>query len=434
VSLSVPAGFARQALVEEIDGEAAPDSGLEQAHALRAQVADAREFASFGKQWADLCARVAIPNVFMDPAVALAFAESWAAPVRVLLVWCSEGRTELAPRLVGAWLLVERVTRQSWPWTALVSPACPVAYLGTPVIEGEHAADVLAIMLEEIRKTPGLPKLVQAGDISDGSQITCALETVLAQGAGSARLIETRMRAKLVSGPDPGVFWAGSMSRQRLQGLSRKRRQLGKEGQLAFSAVDEPRAVAAALDDFLRLEASGWKGERHSALASDAATALFTVRMVAGLAQRRLVSIQSLSLDGVPVAMWVILYSGVAAYTWRTAFDESFGRFSPGILLLEDMTAHLLTQPGIAFTDSCNHRDVGHQAERWPDRHIVSDLLIDVASAGSARVLLLSWREIAIRACRRGARDLYHWLRGRLDGVVGRLRAFRSTLATRRSQ
>lgn len=431
MSLNIPASFGPPILVERQDGEALRLDGAESTHALHVQVADAREFAGIGEQWANLCTRAAVPNVFMDPAVASAFAESWTDPVRVLLAWQGGGATS-APRLVGAWLLVERVTRLSWPWAALVSPSCRVAYLGTPVIDQAFAAPALATMLETIRRTPGLPKLIEAGDFSVGSTMSGVLETVLAGGAGAARVIETRRRATLLSGPDPRTFWARSMSRQRLQGFARKRRQLGKEGELAFVSVEEPEAVVAALAEFLRLEASGWKGERLSALASDPATARFTVRMVAGLAQHRRVTIQSLRLDGAPVAMWVILYSGAAAYTWRTAFDEAFGRFSPGILLLEDTTAHLLTRAGVAFTDSCNARDAGHQAERWPDRHEVCDLLIDVSGTRSGRVQLLARREMAIRACRRGARDLYHRLRRGLGGVAGRLRNLRATLATRR--
>lgn len=394
--------------------------------ALRIQLASARDFASLRDQWTALAARAAVANVFMDPAVALAFAENWPDPVRILLAWDDEAEAGAAARLVGAWLLVERRTRLSWPWKALISPPGPVAYLGTPVIDRDHAVHALAAMLEAIRKTPGLPKLVQAGDMSGGSPVTDALETVLAGGAGRWRLIETRRRAKLTPHDDPKAFWASSMSARSLQGFARKRRQLGREGTLAFSCVDEPEAVAAGLEEFLRLEASGWKAARQSALACDAATAGFTRRMLAGLAERRLVSVQSLRLDGVPVAMWVVLFSGAAAFTWRTAYDEAYGRFSPGVLLLENSTAQLTSDPAIAFTDSCNHRDVGYQADRWPERHEVRDLLIDAGPDRPLRLLLLWGREKAIRSSREIARRLYHRLRRGFDNARHRLRGARA--------
>jgi hypothetical protein len=401
------------------------------ARSLRIQLANAREFAVLGSEWSDLAGRAAVPNVFMDPAVALAYDAAWPDKVRVLLAWADETKTETEEqsRLVGAWMLIERRTRLSWPWKALVSPPGPVSYLGTPVIDRGHVAPVLAAMLEAIRKTPELPKLIQAGDMSGGSAVAATLEAVLAGGAGRWRLLETRLRAKLTSCDDPKAFWAHSMSARRLQGFARKRRQLGKEGALEVTAVDEPEAVAAALEEFFRLEASGWKAARHSALACDPATERFTRKMVSELAKRRLIAIETLRLNEVPVAMWVLLFSGNAAFTWRTAYDESYGRFSPGALLLEDTTMRLLADPTVALTDSCNHRDVGHQAERWPERHEVRDLLIDAGPDRPLRLSLLAGREKVIRSGREMARQLYHRLRPQIEKLRLRLRGAGTTKA-----
>jgi CelD/BcsL family acetyltransferase involved in cellulose biosynthesis len=402
-----------------LDARAAGTSPL--GAALRVQIADACDFAALRAEWGALAARAAVANVFMDPAVALAFAAAWPDAVRVVLAWADEAAPEAGARLVGAWLLVERRTRLCWPWKALVSPPGPVAYLGTPVIDRDCVAPALRAMLAAIRSTPGLPKLIQAGDMSGGSAVATALENVLADGAGRARLIESRNRARLTVNDDPKGFWAGSMSARRLQGFARKRRQLGKEGKLVFTAVEEPAAVAAELEEFLRLEASGWKAARRSALICDPATARFTREMVRALAERRQVSIQSLRLDGTAVAMWVVLFSGNAAFTWRTAYDEAFSRFSPGVLLLEDTTTRLILDPAVAVSDSCNHRDVGYHAERWPERHEVRDLLIDAGPARPLRLFLLWGRETAFRHGREAARQLYHRLRRiRLPGAARR--------------
>lgn len=429
--MSVSATLSRHGRLPKEAGQARDLAGdrSRPAGALRIQLASPRGFAALREQWTDLVARAAVPNVFMDPAVALAFAAAWPDKVRILLAWADERETETQERLVGAWLLVERRTRLSWPWKALVSPPGPVAYLGTPVIDRAHLAPALVAMLDAIRRTPELPKLIQAGDISGGSAVMAALEAVLAGGAGQWRLLETRNRAKLTSCDDPKAFWASSMSAKRLQGFARKRRQLGKEGELTITMVEEPEAVAAGVEEFLRLEASGWKAVRHSALASHPATARFTREMVSDLAQRRLVSVEALRLNGVPVAMWVLLFSGNTAFTWRTAYDEAYSRFSPGALLLEHTTTRLLADPAIAVTDSCNHRDIGHQAERWPERHEVSDLLIDAGPDRPLRLLLLSGREKAFRNGKEAARQLYHRLRPEFDRIRDGLRGSRITKA-----
>lgn len=385
------------------------------------ELADARYFASIADAWMSLAMRAEVPNAFMDPAVALALVEAWPNPLKILLGWCRAGGPAAAPRLVGVWMLVEGRPRLSWPYRALVSPACALSYLGTPVIDPDHAQPVLAAMFAKIRETPDLPKLLQAGDMSDGVPLMDSLRAALEQGAGAWRLIERRTRAKLATRLHPAAYWVSSMSERSRQGFARKRRQLAKQGKLQFSSVEEPAAVAADVEEFLALEASGWKAARQSALACDAATALFTRRMVSGLAARRLVSIQSLRVDGRPVAMWIILYSGSGAFTWRTAYDENYRRFSPGVLLLEDTTLHLLSNPAVASTDSCNHRDSGFQAERWAGRHAVVDLLIDVGPVHPLRLTLLAVRERLLRRGKAGARLLYHFARRKRASLALRL-------------
>ena len=51
--------------------------------------------------------------------------------------------------------------------------------------------------------------------------------------------------------------------------------------------------------------------------------------------------------------MQLVVRAGTAAFTWKTAYDERFRDFSPGMLLLEDYTAALLADERIAFADSC---------------------------------------------------------------------------------
>jgi hypothetical protein len=182
-----------------------------------------------------LAARAGVPNAFTDPAVALAVVEAWPHPVRTLLAW-KDGEPGVAPPLVGAWLFVERRTRQSWPYRALVSPPCSVAYLGTPVIDPEHARPVLAAIFAKIRETPSLPRLLQAGDLSDDLVLIEAVKSALRQRGGTMALIERRTRAKLDTRLDPKTYWANSMSEYRHRGLARLRRQLDRRGRRWNSA------------------------------------------------------------------------------------------------------------------------------------------------------------------------------------------------------
>ena len=50
--------------------------------------------------------------------------------------------------------------------------------------------------------------------------------------------------------------------------------------------------------------------------------------------------------------MQIVAARRAAAFTWKTAYDETFHDFSPGMLLLEDYTAAFLADHTIAFVNS----------------------------------------------------------------------------------
>ena len=65
--------------------------------------------------------------------------------------------------------------------------------------------------------------------------------------------------------------------------LRRLRRRLADHGALTYRRRGRADEIAVAMEDFLALEAQGWKGRRKTALANNEATAAFA----RALAQRR---------------------------------------------------------------------------------------------------------------------------------------------------
>ncbi|HET8541364.1 MAG TPA: GNAT family N-acetyltransferase [Anaeromyxobacter sp.] len=124
--------------------------------------------------------------------------------------------------------------------------------------------------------------------------------------------------------------------------LRRRARRLGELGAVALQRVDGrggEAEVDAAVDAFLRLEASGWKGERGTAVALDPAIAGFYRRMAHDAAGRGALAIRALLLDGRPIAVHLgIVHRGVYLLP-KTAYEESLGNVSPGQLLQREVLA-----------------------------------------------------------------------------------------------
>jgi len=90
----------------------------------------------------------------------------------------------------------------------------------------------------------------------------------------------------------------------------------------------------------------------------------------------------SLELDGVPIAMLATLLAGETAFSFKTAFDETYARFSPGVLLqLENLS--LLNDPAVAWCDSCAAADHPMIDSLWRERRAIGRF--SIAIGGRAR-------------------------------------------------
>ena len=61
---------------------------------------------------------------------------------------------------------------------------------------------------------------------------------------------------------------------------------------------------------------------------------------------------RALDLDDRPLAMLVNFLVPPGGFSFKTAFDEDYARFSPGVLL-QQQNLDLLDDPRIAWVDSC---------------------------------------------------------------------------------
>jgi len=121
------------------------------------------------------------------------------------------------------------------------------------------------------------------------------------------------------------------LSRSRAKDLQRNLRRLKEIGTVSFERVDCPETVDRRLEEFLRIEHSGWKGARRTSFLANPRHAAFARLAYGGTAG--LSVIDSLLLDGKPIAVSINMASGTTNFTPKCAYDETYKRFSPGLLL-----------------------------------------------------------------------------------------------------
>ncbi|MFC4172929.1 GNAT family N-acetyltransferase [Microvirga sp. GCM10011540] len=355
------------------------------------EIASAQRFSALEDAWNDLVARAAVPNVSMHPAVALA-AQMANKPVHVILAWRS-CTADQPPQLVGAWVMTVGRLSSKLPLRVLISPVDSQMVLSTPVIDAEFISEAIAAMLDAVAASPDLPKILRANEFTADGPVGRALEEIL-EDRNAPAIVQRRLnRPKLQSALDGTSYLKNSLSAQRRSELRRYRRRLSEQGKLEVVCHRAPEEVRRAFEEFLVLEASGWKGRHGSALSQRSqATATFTRSMIDGLARHGLAHVVALRLNGRMVAAQIILRCGRAAFTCKTAYDESLRSHAPGLVLMEDVTTTLLKDPDLDYADSSTNQSadrIRSLADFWTERLDVANLLIDVRKGGTLCFSLL---------------------------------------------
>lgn len=338
---------------------------------IRVEIVGTAAFAREAGAWRALTEAAPEPNVFLEPAVLDAAQRADpATPIIVLLAW---EEAPGGPRLAGVWALarVGRVLRR------LRAPAVPLAGLGTPVIRPERPDAVIEAWFDALARSGAWPRFVEMNPVTNEGPVREALGRVIdRRRCGHA--VEPRRRAALASPLTGEDYLKEALSTSRRSNLRYKRTKLQKQGVVAYTRHRAAAAVEAATEQFLALEASGWKGRRGTAIDRDPMLTAFARAVMRGLAAEDLASVTALTLDGRPISMALVLRSGRTAYTWKIAYDEADRAFSPGYLLVLEDTAALLADPDLDRVDSCSSTDSGIYADVWRERMALADLYLDV--------------------------------------------------------
>lgn len=258
-------------------------------------------------------------------------------------------------------------------------------YLGMPLVREGCERDFWGALLDFLDTASWAAGLLHIRGLTEGGPVHAGLAAAAAQRGRAAPIVHRIRRAMLESDLSPELYYEQAVRKKKRKELARLASRLREFGELTFrtfEAGDE--GLADWCEAFLALERSGWKGRENSALACRREnSAFFRDGLAAAHAERRL-QIRSLELAGKPIAMLINLLAPPGAFLFKTAYDEDFARFSPGVLLqIENLD--LLNRQGVDWVDSCAAENHPMIDALWTERrHIVR---VTVRLAGLRRGL-----------------------------------------------
>lgn len=276
-------------------------------------------------------------------------------------------------------------------------------FSGHPLVARERAGEVIGAWLDTIVSGKA-PRIWMLPNFDLNSRLKCLIEDECAD-----RRITTATAAPYDRPHLTGVaggfdaHCAKVIPRKRLKDIQRNLRRLQECGELAFERATEPIKVRQRLDQFLELEAAGWKGDYGTAFLSAKEHELFARHAFSGNSegQARCI-IDSLLLDGEPIALSINISSGSVAFTPKCAYSEKWRRYSPGIVLEYLVVERFYAQSEFAEMDAATVALDHVVRDLWNARMTMGHLVIGANRRGTRALATgLAWAHRGKKVARR---------------------------------
>lgn len=249
--------------------------------------------------------------------------------------------------------------------------------LGTPLVDAEDAAQSLDSLMDVLaRPDTQLPKVLVFPDLRLRGNFAQLAKAIAISRNLPINVTNSYDRPFLQSYEDGPTYLKQSIAGRHLQEMRRQRKHLEALGALTHEVARQPGDVRLRMEEFLLMEARGWKGAKRTAMILDRYRSAFAREAVSNLADSDSVRVHTLNLNGRCVASMVTFVASGEAYTWKTTYEEEFARYSPGKLLMENLTEWHLDDANILRTDSCATPDHPIMSRFWRERESMGTLVI----------------------------------------------------------
>jgi CelD/BcsL family acetyltransferase involved in cellulose biosynthesis len=252
--------------------------------------------------------------------------------------------------------------------------------LCTPLLDAEYGAAAAMELFQTLSAGGGVYEFDHVH--ADGPAMQLINQALIARGH-QAR-VQTMARAMLQPYANADAYLDATFKKKKQRSLQKRENQLREHGRLHYDTMTADMPVEAWLDGFLALEASGWKGRAGTAFASMPLHADFFRSICLHAHARGRLEMHALRLNDKPIAYLCFFTAGRELYAFRTAYDERFSRYAPGVLLAIWHSCAIHDRPEVRLVDSCADPKSQLDNEIWQGRRYLAAFEIDWSRPASA--------------------------------------------------
>jgi len=215
------------------------------------------------------------------------------------------------------------------------------------------------------------------------------LLSALNAGPPALRISEPQTRCNYLPCLPPDEL-AARFSRNFRGNLRKARNKLAKLNRVEFISARSRPEIDRALDEFLAVEASGWKGAagERSAINLDGRVLSFYQSLTRNFSRIGACEINLLRAEGRCIAGQFCLVTGDTSYVLKIGYDESYAQVAPGNMLFEHTIQRYLREDAIKYVNLVT--DTPWHSNWRPLSYMVSGAWVfNITSAGLTAYSLL---------------------------------------------
>lgn len=312
-------------------------------------ISDVHAFISLEKEWNALLAAAPVNAPFLRHEWFRAWWKAFGGGRRLAILTVRSGDGRLA---AIAPFMEERGFRVGIPcriWTSMSNDhSSRFDFIMSEASDEARARIVEALAAFLSRRTPRVHLLELQDFPVDSPALSLLLDTVVRSGrkVGLRPALETPIIPIEGKWPDYYESISGHLRRN----LRRRRRQLEEQGKVEVVCVTGE-AISGGLADLadhlregFRIEAMAWKGSAGTAIRENESWAGFYQEWACTAAERGWLRLYFLKLNGQAIAFYYTLVYGQKLYYLKLGYDPAYARYSPGILLHQEILASAFEQ------------------------------------------------------------------------------------------
>jgi hypothetical protein len=360
-------------------------------------VRDLQTLPSLVPAWEELAAAAIEPNVFYEHWMLLPALEAFGGEkdIRVALVFVHDPTYANAPAKLGGLFPLERIRNfRKLKVSALCLWRHAHCYACTPLVRADAARECLAELFKWFRSGGADASLMELGCVSGDGPFHKRLVDLSNELGLLTWTTEIFTRGLWRGGngehTDPESAVSGDLRRR----LRRKEKRMSERGRVEHLVMQPGDDVARWIDEFLQIEASGWKGQGGTALASSENGRRYFTEIATSAFRRGRLLMLGVNVDGRPIARRCAFLAGDGSFAFKTAYDEAFADFSPGAMLELDSIRQIRALPGVRWMDSCAAADNFLVNRLSNDRKTIQSLAVGSGALGELVISglpLLRW-------------------------------------------